>query len=155
MRLCFLLLTLLVLRRETTPGRTALQHSPAASRDAARELVALEQRWNDAISQKDTAFVRQLLVPDFLFIGPDGSVNDKAAVLRAVASPAARVEPFQTQEVRVRLYGRQTAVLTGWFRQTGTWRGQPFTVSYRYTDVYVRRAGRWQAASAQATPLKQ
>ena len=101
----------------------------------------------------DTAFIGRLLAPDFLYIAADGSVNDRRTVLRAVSNPNSVLNPFQTQDVRVRQYGKNTMILTGWFQQTGTWLGQPFALRLRYTDVYVKLKGRWQAVSAQAAVL--
>ncbi|TGE24276.1 nuclear transport factor 2 family protein [Hymenobacter aquaticus] len=119
----------------------------------AQELLQLERRWNEAIVRRDTAFISTLLAPDFLYVAADGSVNDRKTVLLAVSNPNSVVNPFQTEDVRVRQYGNSTVILTGWFLQTGTWLGQPFAVRLRYTDVYVKRKGRWQAVSAQAAVL--
>ncbi|MCB2410559.1 nuclear transport factor 2 family protein [Hymenobacter lucidus] len=119
----------------------------------AQKLLQLERRWNEAIVRRDTAFISGLLAPDFLYIAADGSVNDRKTMLLAVANPNSVVNPFQSEDVRVRQYGKDTAILTGWFLQTGTWLGQPFAVRLRYSDVYVRVKGRWQAVQAQAAVL--
>ncbi|TGE28494.1 nuclear transport factor 2 family protein [Hymenobacter metallicola] len=119
----------------------------------AQELLQLERRWNEAIVSRDTAFISRLLAPDFLYIAADGSVNDKKTVLLAVSNPNSVINPFQSEGVRVRQYGKNTVILTGWFLQTGTWLGQPFALRLRYTDVYVKQGGRWQAVSAQAAVL--
>ncbi|MCB2377106.1 nuclear transport factor 2 family protein [Hymenobacter sp. BT635] len=119
----------------------------------AQELLQLERRWNEAIVSRDTAFISRLLAPDFLYIAADGSVNDKKTMLLAVSNPNSVVNPFQSEDVRVRQYGKNMVILTGWFLQTGTWLGQPFSLRLRYTDVYVKLNGRWQAVSAQAAVL--
>ncbi|UOQ71048.1 nuclear transport factor 2 family protein [Hymenobacter cellulosilyticus] len=119
----------------------------------AQQVLQLERRWNEAIVSRDTAFISGLLAPDFLYTASDGSVNDKKTMLLAVSNPNSVVNPFQSQDVRVRQYGKNTVLLTGWFLQTGTWLGQPFALRLRFTDVFVKLNGRWQAVSAQAAVL--
>jgi hypothetical protein len=45
------------------------------------------------------------------------------------------------------------ALLTGIARQTGTFRGVPFTGKVRYIRVLLRREVRWQAVAMQHTNL--
>jgi len=54
--------------------------------------------------------------------------------------------------VLVRVYGN-AAVMTGHFSQRGTYKGEPFETSSRYTDVYVKMNGQWRAVSAHATRM--
>ena len=49
---------------------------------------------------------------------------------------------------------RLEAVLQGIADNTGTFRGFPFTGKIRYTRVFVRRAGRWQAVAMQQTSMQ-
>ncbi|PJJ60541.1 nuclear transport factor 2 family protein [Hymenobacter chitinivorans] len=119
----------------------------------AQQVLQLERRWNEAIVSRDTAFISGLLAPDFLHVAADGSVNDKKTVLLAVSNPNSVINPFQSQDVRVRQYGNNTVVLTGWYLQTGTWLSQPFALRLRYTDVFVKLRGRWHAVSTQVALL--
>jgi hypothetical protein len=119
----------------------------------AQELLQLERRWHEATVSRDTAFISGLLAPDFLYVAADGSVNDRKTVLLAVSNPNSVINPFQSEDVRVRQYGKNTVILTGWFLQTGTWLSQPFAVRLRYTNVYVKQGGRWRTVSAQAAVL--
>lgn len=68
------------------------------------------------------------------------------------AAPDLVIDPFETRDVQVRLYGG-TAILTGWFEQTGRFQGRAYRSRSRYTDVYVREGGRWAAVSAHASTL--
>lgn len=126
--------------------------APAPPHDARADLLALERHWDDAIVRKDVAALDALLAPDFVFIDPDGSITTRAQLLASVGSPRLTIEPFETRDVTVRLYGG-TAILTGWFEQHGSWDGAAFRVRQRYTDVYVRRGTGWMAASAHASAL--
>lgn len=50
--------------------------------------------------------------------------------------------------MQVRVYG-DTAVVIGRNTEKGTLKGKPYTYTYRWTDVFVRRDGRWQAVVSQ------
>ena len=50
--------------------------------------------------------------------------------------------------MQVRVYGN-TAVVIGGARERGTRNGTAYTDTYRWTDVFVKRGGRWQAVVSQ------
>ena len=81
---------------------------------------------------------------------PSGAATHKADDLEAVKSGALQLANLQLQDIKVNLYG-DTAVLTGKTIFTGTAHDQPFGGSYRWTDVFVQRNGRWQVVASQAT----
>jgi ketosteroid isomerase-like protein len=64
------------------------------------------------------------------------------------------VESAVQDEIEVRQYG-DAAIATGRSTIRGTRGGVSFVYRFRWTDVYVRRDGRWQAVSGQLTPLPQ
>jgi ketosteroid isomerase-like protein len=129
------------------PGRA--QNAPDAVR---AELLALEARWDSAVVRKDVAVLERILDPAFVFIGADGAVSSREGILAGLQDPDLVIDPFETRDVLVRVYGG-TAVLTGWYEQTGRYSGQAYRSRMRYTDVYVRDAGRWIAVSAHASRL--
>jgi hypothetical protein len=52
----------------------------------------------------------------------------------------------------VRTYGH-VAVVRSRYRQTGSMDGEDRNQTYLMTDVWVRRAGRWQAVTRHVSPL--
>jgi hypothetical protein len=73
-------------------------------------------------------------------------------VIRELSAPGMRVEPFEPFDVQVRLYG-DTAVVTGRMRQRFVLGGIRYANDVRYTDVYVKRKGKWQIVSAHASTV--
>ena len=128
------------------------QAAPAVADSVRTPLLDLERRWDEAIVQKDVTTLEQILGPGFLFVDVDGSITTRADLLQNIRNPELIIDPFTTRDVEVRVYDR-TAVLTGWFDQTGSFQGKRFRVRARYTDVYVRDATRWIAVTAHASPL--
>lgn len=129
------------------PGRA--QVAPDAVR---AELLALESRWDSAVVRKDIAVLEQILAPSFVFIDAAGTVSSRSEMLAGLQTPDLVIDPFETRDVQVRLYG-STAILTGWYEQTGRFQGRAYRTRSRYTDVYVREAGRWVAVTAHASTL--
>ena len=62
---------------------TALQ-SPRVESDQ-DVLIGLERGWNDAVYQKDLAFIETILADDYTATYEDGDVGDRAKELRLVA----------------------------------------------------------------------
>ena len=116
------------------------------------ELLALETAWDDAVVAKGTTTLRRIIADDFVMIGANGTVSDKRQLIEGIANPQLQIEPFQTEDVRVRIYGN-VAVLTGRYSQRGRWKGQAYETAARYTAVYLRSGGSWRAVSAQATRI--
>jgi ketosteroid isomerase-like protein len=63
-----------------------------------------------------------------------------------------RLTSVRFDSLNVRIYG-DVAVLQGITDNTGTMGGVPFSGRIRYTRVFVRRDGRWQAITMQHTPM--
>jgi len=116
------------------------------------EILALENQWATAIERQDAAAFDQLAAEDFRFIGEDGHVLNRAQYIAARSHNPENVESAVQDEIEVLQYG-DAAIATGRSTVRGTRGSVPFVYRFRWTDVYVRRAGRWQAVLGQLTPL--
>ena len=129
-----------------SPGQ---QHRPGA---AERELRQLNDQAAKMQVDHDVATARRLLADDYVFLQADGNVSNKVQNLGIIGDPAFVCESLATEDVHVRVYG-DAAVITGQAVMTATYRGQQVGGRFRYTDVWVKREGRWQNVSSQATRL--
>jgi len=59
------------------------------------------------------------------------------------------VTAAHNEEMLVHRYGSITAVVTGWLIVRGRNASGAFERRYRFTDTWVKRAGRWQIVAAQ------
>lgn len=114
---------------------------------------AVEMSRRDALLAADTVALSKLLAPDFMEISRLGTVRTRADNIRDIASGALHLTTIKYDSLNVRVYG-EVAVLTGIADNTGTMRGFPFSGRIRYTRVFVRRDGRWQAVLMQQTPMQ-
>ena len=122
---------------------------PSAESDR-QVLIELERGWNDAFYRKDVAFIENLLAEEFMATYDDGSRGDKAKELALATEFNQRVESAVQDDFTVRVYGN-TAVVWFTLRLVGIRQGQPAELMLRYSDVWIRRDGRWQCVSTQST----
>ena len=115
-------------------------------------LVELERAWNDAFYKKDIEFLDSILAEEFVATYDDGTLGDRNRELELSASFNQRVISATQEDFTVRVYGDAAVV---WFtlRLVGLRQGQRAEVAFRYTDVWVRRDGRWQCVSTQSTRI--
>ncbi|HEX4600636.1 MAG TPA: nuclear transport factor 2 family protein [Gemmatimonadales bacterium] len=115
-------------------------------------IRALETARAQALLKADTTTLSRLVADDFTEISRLGTLRTKADNMREIATGALRLTAVRYDSQTVRLYG-EVAVLQGLADNTGTFRGFPFSGRIRYTRVFVRRDGRWQAVAMQQTSI--
>lgn len=116
-------------------------------------VKAAEASRRQALLSADTVALSRLLAPDFIEISRLGTLRTRADNIRDIASGALHLSSINYDSLSVRLYG-DVAVLTGIADNTGTMRGFPFSGKIRYTRVFIRKDGRWQAVLMQQTIMQ-
>ncbi len=106
-------------------------------------LQDLNAGYMRAIEASDVRWFERHLSEDFLNTGPDGALADRAGFLEQVARPAG-ISDLLAEDVLVRILG-DVAVIHGRTRYA---RAGGAAGCGRYTDVWARRAGRWQCVAA-------
>jgi len=110
------------------------------------EILAIENQWATAIERQDAAAIDRLAAEDFRFIDEDGRVLNRPQYIAARSHNPDNAESAVQDEIEVRQYG-DAAIATGRSIIRGKRDGAPFVYRFRWTDMYVRRAGKWQAVS--------
>ena len=111
--------------------------------DTVEELTRLEEDWGRAMVQNDAEAIGRFMADDWVIIGPDGSMSDKATFLALVKSGDLTHDVMEADDIKVRVYG-ESAVLTMRAVSGGQYRGQAFRSVERVSDVYVKQAGEWR-----------
>ena len=122
----------------------------AGDQDIIRQIVDLERQAKEASLHRDADFSQRTLGDDYVGISPLGQVTTKQDVLSARKSGQLRYETIDITEMVVRVYG-DTAIVTARADVKGHQLGEDFSGLYRYTRVWIRRAGHWEAVSYQQT----
>ncbi|SFG02188.1 conserved hypothetical protein [Duganella sp. CF458] len=119
------------------------------------ELARQADAWDKAIVRKDRAAIAENMAEEFRQISARGDVAGKAAFLDAIMSPKLVINPYGVEDMDIRFYGEDVALVSGRTRMTGSYDGKAFGSYYRYIDVYVRKEGKWRVASVQITPVQE
>jgi ketosteroid isomerase-like protein len=126
---------------------------PATAQRAATQsdhdiLEQLNRDYIDSVQHSDVKRFEEILDEDFYCSNPDGSLVDRAAFLRQTARPVT-ISNLKAEDVLIRIMD-DVAIIharTAYTKPEGSSGGG------RYTDVWVRRGGRWLAVSAHVTRL--
>ena len=137
--LCVLMFAPIVVEGQVT------NHKSRASLE--EHLKSLVRQWDEAIVKRDAATLDRLLADEFEFVGG----VKKAAYLNSIKTQAAdAMTSAVSADLQVLVYDN-TAVVTGLDTISGHNKGQPYTSKWLYTDVWVKRAGRWQCVRTHAS----
>lgn len=120
--------------------------------DAVRELVEVEEAFNQAMISNDVSRIRACIVDDWVLVTPEAGVVPADRLLRAIETGELSHDTMTKDVVRVRVDG-ETAVVTarGW--NTGMFRGAPISADEWVTDVYLKIGGRWRCTLTHLTPV--
>jgi ketosteroid isomerase-like protein len=111
-------------------------------------LKQLEDDWQKATRTKDTAALKRIIAEDWVATDDRGRLLDREQYLSQTTSNPDVVQSNENTDMKVRIYGN-TAVVTGGLTEKGTRNGAAYTDTYRWTDVFVKRGGNWQAVVSQ------
>ena len=110
-------------------------------------LIQIEHEWGNALLKADVAALSRCLGDDWVITYSDGTLVTKPMALADLKEGALRIESFRLDDVKVRVYG-DTAVVTGLITEKSKFRDKNTSGVRRFTDVFVRRDGRWQAVAS-------
>ena len=120
--------------------------------DDLEEIRRLDAEIAVATWTGDEAWFEKNLTDDYLLITPGGTKRSKADVIRELSTTGMKMEPYEPNDVQIRLYG-DAAVVTGHMLQRFTLGGIRYANDLRYTSIYVKRKGKWQLASAHTSNI--
>lgn len=129
--------------------------SPASAGpdDDRRAVAAIDTAYQAAVERNDAEAMAAILHDDMILVLGTGVVMtgkdlvDWARTEEFIYERQVEDEGTQT----VRLYGRDTAIVTARLWLKGTRRGQPFERRLWFSDTYVRTPQGWRYAFGQAS----
>ena len=116
-------------------------------------ILAIEREIMAAIRNKDAAALEPLLGDEFCYRTHFGAETDKARFLQSVVSTPFEILSLHGEELKVNVYG-DTAVLTGvQIAEARPPEGETEESVVAFTDVFLRRDGRWLMVLAYGVEL--
>jgi ketosteroid isomerase-like protein len=131
---------------QTNAGRGKQQKAQQA-------LMAVEQEWAAAVKLRDAAAIDRIQAEEYAFTDPAGQTWTKTRELDTLKAGDLVIDSFELTDARVKIYGN-TVVVAFAITWNGRFRGTDISGPQRMTDVFVKRAGRWQCVASQATRIR-
>jgi ketosteroid isomerase-like protein len=136
---------------------TAADPAPGSSDERVKaELMQLERDIGRANVNRDAAFFERVEADEFIFTDSGGGLTTKAEDVEGVRKPPnpnVKLLAYDVDDMQVRVYG-DTAVVVGRTTTRQLVRGEERTGRSRFTDVFVRRDGRWQLVAGHSSRIK-
>jgi Domain of unknown function (DUF4440) len=149
--------------RDAARTANANAAKPAAIDTAAieAELLKLEREWAAASQSHNSEPVKRIVADDVNMVYPDGTTGTKADEISSIESGTITVESWDLVDPKVTILNENAAYITGRgvikngkVRDPQTKRTRDISGEYRFTDIYLRRNGQWQAVASQTTRIE-
>ncbi|MFN2529868.1 MAG: nuclear transport factor 2 family protein [Pyrinomonadaceae bacterium] len=123
-------------------------------------LAQLEREWAAATGvTHEVEVLKRIEADDIHLTYPDGSTGTRDDDIRDVTSGSLTADAWEVPDITVTVLDANTAVVTGrslvkngkYKRQDG--KMTDISGEYRFTDVFAKRNGNWQAIASQATRI--
>jgi len=121
--------------------------------DDETQLIQLERSWNQAEMARDARALASLIDETLVYVDYDGSLMNRAAYLRSVASPRSSPNHMHDEGMKVHVYSN-AGVVSGVYRETGAIKGKPYTRRARFTDTWIKQSGQWKCVASQSTLIQ-
>lgn len=114
-----------------------------------QELIKLEEEWHNAYVKRDATPLEKILADEYIAVGGSGGNFNKVQSIEGLKIDTAIYESSIPYDMDFRFYG-DAVVVVGRTRDKGkTKDGAEFTAEFRWTDVFIKKDGRWQCVAAQ------
>jgi ketosteroid isomerase-like protein len=118
--------------------------------DVEATITQLERDWVAAIVKNDSAAVGTLLADDFVGTSPTAHTFTKSLALQDMKSGKYGVQSMLLDEITVNTYG-DVAVAFSSQQEKSRYNGKDVSGHYHYTDVWVKKDGKWQVVASHGT----
>ena len=132
---------------------TAFAGDNGQQSDARAEVDKMQDEYRAALLDADVGKLAEIWTDDYTFTNDRGMFLSKDDRLKNIETGATELRSIKETDRDIRLYGDNTAIVTGQVTLQAKYSGQPGSGDYRYIIVWVNRGDRWQMAATQITPI--
>ena len=115
-----------------------------------KTIQRMEDTWRTALLAGNPAPLEPMIADDFLGIGANGTVSNKAQYLENIHAGRFTLKKLDVESSDIRLL-RDVAIVTSAVRLDATLNGSPYRGLFRYTRVYRLIGGGWKVINFEAT----
>jgi ketosteroid isomerase-like protein len=117
----------------------------------AQALIAVENKWVDALMKSDTAALDSIFADTYVDTDEHSQRSDKQGVLSVLKSGDLKMESIKLSDMQVHDYG-DAAVVIGSAAQAGNFKGQSLVPKIIFTDTFIKQNGKWRAVASHRSP---
>jgi len=116
-------------------------------------LKQMERDWTDAQKSRNVEKLGQIIADDWIGVGYDGNKTNKQDFINGVKSGASKLESFTFADMDVKVIGN-VAIVQGGDTEKSSTHGEDTSGKWVWTDVFVKKDGKWQAVRSQSARVK-
>ena len=98
--------------------------------------------------------IANFLTDDYTLTNSKGEISTAADDIEDARSGRVHYDVFENYDMKVRIYGGHTAIVTGKTKVKGNAQGKPIDTIVEFTDTFVKQSGRWRLAAGHVSRLK-
>ena len=114
-------------------------------------IIRLQDEEDRALLRGDVEALDRFWADELLYPNDNGEVLTKAQRLAEVRAQTHNFSVFRHDDIRVRIYSGNTAVISGYSTTLKKYKGRVSRGPRRFSAVWVKRNGRWQMVAHQRT----
>ena len=130
----------------------------ALAERATDESAAVLQAERDgcvAYLRGDGDGIAKFLTDDYTLTTSKGEIITAADDIEAAKTGSVHYDVFENYDMKVRVYGAHTAIVTGKTKVKGRAQGKPLDIIVQFTDTLVKQNVRWRLAAGHVSRLKE
>jgi ketosteroid isomerase-like protein len=122
------------------------------------ESAAVLQAEHDgciAYLRGDADKIAKFLTDNYTLTNSRGEITTASDDIEDARSGRVHYDVFENYDMKARVYGGHTAIVTGKTKVKGNAQGKPIDIIVQFTDTFVKESGRWRLAAGHVSPLKE
>ena len=123
--------------------------------DESAAVLRAERDGCVAYLRGDADTIAKFLTDDYTLTNSKGDITTAADDIEDAKTGRVHYDVFENYDMKVRVYGDHTAIVSGKTKVKGHAQGKPLDIIVQFTDTFVKRNGRWRLAAGHVSRLKE
>jgi ketosteroid isomerase-like protein len=123
--------------------------------DESAAVLQAERDGCVAYLRGDADKIANFLTNDYTLTNSKGEISTAADDIEDARSGRVHYDVFENYDMKARVYGGHTAIVTGRTKVKGNAQGKPIDIIVQFTDTFVKQSGRWRLAAGHVSRLKE
>jgi ketosteroid isomerase-like protein len=123
--------------------------------DESAAVLQAERDGCVAYLRGDADKIANFLTNDYTLTNSKGEISTAADDIEDARSGRVHYDVFENYDMKARVYGGHTAIVTGRTKVKGHAQGKPIDIVVQFTDTFVKQSGHWRLAAGHVSRLKE